>query len=265
MKTHGTTSTRYEVRFAVDERGEVDDLAHALTETDQKRAALASEIEQAVRDIDDVQWSRVGAGHLIVVVQIEDKNKGLGTTDGYFAGLIERLIAGLVIHEELAGGSVEVSWQPRRLTDGVDLRQGAGSVTRRGIEQIGQGSDPPTASLTPRENFAEASTSDLVEMLVPEVPQAAIERLNELISDAQQTPPEDRMGFVRDVNMILDGRMLRLRVEGEAHLARLAIKKGSISLAVAGGRGQQGFCSKVIEVVPVSSGYAMRGARPSCE
>ena len=90
---------------------------------------------------------------------------------------------------------------------------------------------------------------------------AAIDRLEELIREAQRTPPEDREGFVRSVNHILDAQNLRLEVEGEEHLARLTIKNGSLALLVAGGRGSIGF-RRPVRVVAVPESYALRGARP---
>ena len=133
--------------------------------------------------------------------------------------------------------------------------------TGEGTREIGQETVASTAPSALRDRFAEASLGDLVEALVPGVPETAIKRLEELIREAQENPPEDRHGFVRSVNRILDAQNLRLQVEGEEHLARLTIKNGSLALLVAGGRGSVGF-RRTVSVVEVPEGYALRGGRP---
>ena len=148
------------------------------------------------------------------------------------------------------------------LTSATETWHQEGSATGRRTEQIGQGAEAGAAPPVLRE-FAEASKLDLLRsVLAPAATVDQLEDLEAVIRDAQEVRPEDPEAFVRDVNRILDAQNLRLSVEGEEHLARLSIKKGSISLAVAGGRGNQGFRGKTLRVVPVDESYALRGARP---
>ena len=143
----------------------------------------------------------------------------------------------------------------------------AGQTVRRSTSDAttaGEGAIPdeaaPSSTLELGDTFAEASLGELVETLVPSVPQAAIDRLEAVIREAQETPPGDKESFVRDVNRILDAQKLRLQVEGREGLGRLTVKEGLVRLSVSG-QGQQSFRGKCLKVVPVPDGYAVRGVR----
>lgn len=119
----------------------------------------------------------------------------------------------------------------------------------------------PASTLELGNTFAEASLSELIEVLVPSVPQAAIDRLETVIQEAQQTPPEDKEAFVEDVNRVLDARQLRIRVEGKG-LGKLTVRNGSIQISVAK-LGSFGFRSARIALEPVSMGFrASAGPSP---
>lgn len=144
------------------------------------------------------------------------------------------------------------------LTSDVETCEGEGLATEgRGTEEIPRAADAATAPRALREEFAGASLGDLVQALVPEVPDAAIKRLEELIREAQESPPEDKAGFVAQFNRLMTAQSLRLQVEGEEGLARLTVKEGLIRLAVAS-RGQQRFRGREIRVVRVPEDYGLK-------
>lgn len=111
-----------------------------------------------------------------------------------------------------------------------------------------------------RSQFAAASLGELAAKLLPSVPDDAIERLEEIIHHSQRHHPPDKKAFIRDVNRLLDGCDLRLRVP--QGLARLVFKRGSIQFAVSGA-GTLGFGNREVRVERVPASYGRKTRPPT--
>jgi len=109
--------------------------------------------------------------------------------------------------------------------------------------------------------FVAADAADLARALVPPVPEIAIRRPEELIREAQVSPPADKDSFVKSINSILDAHHLRIQANDENFPARLAFKDGTIRLAVAGGRGHRRFTDRQLHIVQIPHNYGARGSR----
>lgn len=112
----------------------------------------------------------------------------------------------------------------------------------------------------------EPSVGEVARVLLPapNLTPAALEKLADAIRAAQQDPPEDRHGFVAEVNRILDSCNLRIRL-ADGSLARLTVTPSSSlgSIQFTGpGIGTRGFRKGRIEVVPAPEGYIQKGRRP---
>lgn len=87
--------------------------------------------------------------------------------------------------------------------------------------------------------------------LIPSVTDQDIAELEAVIREAQQNPPADKPGFVRDMRRMLEAGGLELQVEGEPNRVKLTMKNGSIALAISR-KGTVGFHGRaVLHVVRV--------------
>lgn len=108
---------------------------------------------------------------------------------------------------------------------------------------------------------------ELADRLAPPPSKAELALFEQLIRNAQSSPPADVVAFVRDANRVLDAANLRIRVkEG---LARLAVKRNSIQFMVAG-PGTLGLKNRDFQVVHVPQKYgklpgSRKGQSPSPE
>lgn len=133
-------------------------------------------------------------------------------------------------------------------------------ATGEGTGAIDEATPAVETEVPVREDFAAASPLELEEALIPEVPQAAVDRLEELVRGAREETPADPEAFVRSVNRILDAHHLRFRV-GDG-VARLCVRRNAVQYAVAG-RGQQSLSVADPEVQRVSERYGFRGRKPT--
>jgi|GEM_PF-3898288 len=148
-----------------------------------------------------------------------------------------------------------------------------GTETARGTTLSRQFEEKAAALAAAQEEAIEAlatqprpSVGDVARILLPapNFTPAVLEKLADAIRAAQQDPPDDRHGFVAEVNSILDSCNLRIRL-ADGSLARLTVTPSSSlgSIQFTGpGIGTRGFRKGPIEVVPAPEGYIQKGRRP---
>lgn len=106
---------------------------------------------------------------------------------------------------------------------------------------------PPAVSPNVKATFADAVAA-LKSRLIPTVTDQDVAALEALIRSAQQSLPDDKEGFVRDVRRMLEAGGLRLQLKGSGTPVQIAMRNGSIQLAVPR-RGGKSFRKNPVEVV----------------
>lgn len=252
-----------QVRFVVTAQA-VLDLDDCLRDKDDTRRSLSRDVFQALRDL--LQEGDVAPGELWVEL---NPPAGLAQLEAeHITRVIEQALSGRspVLRRDLDhGGEIKVSWKRLRefqIEEGSAVLDKTQTVVRSRCRVTTEGAIQEGTS-TPGHlptDFSRASLDVLRAVLVPEVPQAALDRLAALILEVRDTPPADKEAFVRTVNRILDAQNLRFRV-GDG-LARLQVKTGAIQYSVAG-RGSRGLnaVEPLVERVPES--YLRRSRGPS--
>lgn len=103
-------------------------------------------------------------------------------------------------------------------------------------------------------DFKDASIDRIVGDLKPQVPDAAIERLEGILAGAQRKVPENAREFVLNFNSAMDALGLTIRVKGIQGYARLGVSRNSIRLQM-NDSGARGFKREELSIERAGFGY----------
>ena len=148
------------------------------------------------------------------------------------AGL-RKLVVGL--HPELDAALAEPTAEVDSYRETVLRTKG----DEREEGRIARDAAAPSTKIDVGEDFAGA-VGALKSRLVPTVTDQDIADLEAVLRAAQQDPPEDAVGFVRDFRRMLGAGDLRLQIDGEPGSVTLGMKNGSLAFTISG-KGMRSF------------------------